>query len=345
MNRGSVLTICLSVALACAGAAETADGDRGRSKPLQLHLDLKDGSRLIGRPIDPESPGVRTNLARFDLTWNRITHACMDGDRWTFHLKNQDRIMGDPAFKRIALDTIIGQIDVPLTQVRHLDVEEQGHLPDKDLVLHYRFERPQDGQEVHDSSGGQNHAVNHGAEPVANGAGGQALEFDGKSSMLEIPGKKMAGLPTWEDYTISIWFMNDGEGPAHRGYGQKIIDKTVMYHDFYLCVRATGALGFFTYEGDGVGLQDDTHDYRDRRWHHAVVVKKGGHGELWIDGELKDSTEDLKTVKSAAPLLIGYSKSPDSFQRRYWSGMLDELRIYERALSDREVARLFAAGR
>lgn len=107
------------------------------------------------------------------------------------------------------------------------------------------------------------------------------------SSFLDLGLGSIAGLPTWEEFTISVWFMNDGGGEQNHGYGQKIIDKTVMNHDFYLCVRATGALSFFTFEGSGEGLQDDSHDYRDRKWYHAVVVKKGAHGELWIDGRLK----------------------------------------------------------
>ena len=182
--------------------------------------------------------------------------------------------------------------------------------------------------------------MNHGAEIVARGVAGSGLKLDGKSAHLEITAPGIQELPAWDEYTLSVWFLNDGGGDASRGYGQKIIDKTVMYHDFYLCVRSTGALGFFTYEGEGAGLQDDDHDYRDGKWHHAVVVKKGRHGELWIDGTLKDTSDSLKTVRTKAPLLVGYSKSTDGFQRKHWSGLLDELLVYKRALRRAEVEQL-----
>ena len=344
MKKAFLAASFLTITLEVAAAQDVPDGGDEASPRIQLALDLQDGSRIVGQPISPETARIRTKLADFDLPWPRIVGARADNDAvWSFEMTNRDRIRGEPDFDRIELGTILGQVDVPTRLIRRFDVEYAGAVPERGLVLHYPFEETE--QKIMDSSGAENHAVNHGAMSVPEGVRGSALGFDGKSSMAEIEGEQIAPLPDWENYTISIWFLNDGGGSQDRGYGQKIIDKTVMYHDFYLCVRATGALGFHTYEGNGVGMQDDSFDYRDGKWHHAVVIKKGSHGELWINGELKDSTEDLKRVKTQAPLLLGYSKSPDAFQRKHWSGMLDELRIYNRALSDREVAKLFRGRR
>ena len=334
----------LTIANEVAAAQDVADGGDEAAPKIQLALDLRDDSRIVGQPIFPESAGVRTKLADFDLPWQRIVGARADDEGiWSFEMSNRDRIKGELDFDRIKLETIFGQVDVPTHLIRGFDVDFSGAVPERGLVLHYPFKEPE--QKIKDASGTENHAVNHGGRSVPQGVRGSALGFDGKSAMAEIEGEQIASLPDWENYTISVWFLNDGGGSQDRGYGQKIIDKTVMYHDFYLCVRATGALGFHTYEGNGAGMQDDSFDYRDGEWHHAVVIKKDSHGELWINGELKDSTEDLKRVKTPAPLLLGYSKSPDSLQRRHWSGMLDELRVYDRALSDREVAKLFRARR
>ena len=136
-------------------------------------------------------------------------------------------------------------------------------------------------------------------------------------------------VPSWESYSVSVWFLQDGQGNASNGYGQKIIDKTTMYSDYYLSVRTAtdGHLAFQTYSGGGAGIADKTHDYRDNKWHYAVVNRQGGNGELWVDGELKGTSDSLKTVANGQPLLLGYSVSPDSYQKKYFSGRLDEVRI------------------
>ena len=57
---------------------------------------------------------------------------------------------------------------------------------------------------------------------------------------------------------------------------------------------------------------------------------------------MKDTNDKLKQVNSNGPLLVGYSKSSDGFQKKHWSGLLDELLILKRPLAPRDIAKLFA---
>jgi hypothetical protein len=50
------------------------------------------------------------------------------------------------------------------------------------------------------------------------------------------------------------------------------------------------------------------------------------------------------SVYSTSDVCVGYSFSGDSFQRKSWSGLLDQVRIFDRALSPAEVAALHAEG-
>jgi hypothetical protein len=176
-----------------------------------------------------------------------------------------------------------------------------------------------------------------------NGKFGGGLYFDGQTGHVDL-GVEVP-LPTWDDYTISVWFLNDGGGDNERGYGQKIFDKTIMYHDFYLCVNQKGELVFHTYSGDGGGgLSDASMDYRDGKWHQAVIVKNGTVGKLFVDGALKCRAEGLRGVVNNGPLLLGYSKSSDGYQRKFWSGSLDELIVFRRTLNDEEVQALWKLG-
>ncbi len=309
---------------------------------LRLHVDLADGSHLIGIP-SIESLPVRTPLVQTHIAFNRIRSIKLESDRTsgTIQLKNGDVVTGVPALEALQLRTLFGHVSVDIKHIGFVTVDVGGPgatVVTEGLVLYYPFDS--EGQQVEDLSGNKHHGVNRGAAHTPDGKCRSAFAFDGKASHTEVAPGLITDLPAWENYTISVWFLNDGKGDHGQGYGQKIIDQTEMYHDFYLCLKPQGSLLFFTYEGSGAGLGDGSRNFLDGEWHHAVVVKKGVHGELWVDGELKDSRDHLKRVTSKSPLLVGNSVSSDSFQRKPWSGKIDELMIFNRPLSQAEIRRI-----
>ncbi len=220
------------------------------------------------------------------------------------------------------------------------------------LVADYPF----NGNATDETYNGHDGTIHGGAALTFDrfGNANSAYNFDGSSGYIEI-GTSL-DFPSWTSYSVSLWFLNDGGGDWSSGYGQKIIDKTVYWHDFYLSLgpinptRQDGEIRFKTHEGvgpvstHGTYLIDSTADFRDSAWHHVVINKDGSDGELWVDGELSESADDVKTVYNNTSLLFGYSLSSDSLQRRYWSGDIDDIRIYDQAISEVDVKRLHMEG-
>ncbi|MFO7937633.1 MAG: LamG domain-containing protein [Kiritimatiellia bacterium] len=170
---------------------------------------------------------------------------------------------------------------------------------------------------------------------------GGSMYFDGFGDYIDVG--SAPNVPTWNQYSVSVWFYHNGGGDFGPNYGHKIIDKTMFYHDWYICVKPeTGRLYLHMYESGGVSLVAGTNNYMDSTWHHAVVVRDGGAGWFWVDGELKGSrTTGMKSVNSTSDLCVGNSFSTDYYQRKAWSGMLDEIRIYDYPLTSNQVARLY----
>lgn len=192
--------------------------------------------------------------------------------------------------------------------------------------------------------------VNHGATWSADGACGGAMSFDGVNDFADISDPTL-NIPTWPELTIAVWFLNDGGGDL-TGYGQKIFNKSTWFSDFGLQVGwgVSGELRFWAgSESDPwARIVDESRDYRDGLWHHAVVVKTGPHGELWVDGELKGVSEALGSPDNDEPLLLGFTSHGDSNQQKHWSGMIDEFAIFDRVLDEDEIVDLYttsAAGR
>jgi hypothetical protein len=204
-------------------------------------------------------------------------------------------------------------------------------------IADYRFEHNAD-----DASGNGYHGTVHGALQYADGISGAAALFDGATTSVDIGAEP--NFPVWEDYTVAVWINENGTGDYSRGYGPKIVDKTQVFHAWWLGVYPyTGYDGAILWRTDEYPtypkfvLRTQGHDYRDSRWHHIACVKAGNWGGLYIDGELVESAYGIRPVASGTPLVIGYSRSGDAYQRKHFGGRIDELRIYERALLSSEV--------
>lgn len=208
------------------------------------------------------------------------------------------------------------------------------------LVGYWSFDDPQHPMQP---TVGTLQGTSVGNLPAAPGIVGQALTFNGDAYVNYGAG---LDIPAWRNYTVSIWFLNDGRVAPVKGYGQKIIDKTTWFSDFFLGVpnspdQATPRPVVFMYDRDFKNIQTTGYDYRDSQWHHAVIVKRGVHGELWVDGRLIGEKEDVNPTINNQPLLLGYSLAEDGFQRLYWGGYLDEFAVFRAALSYQEVLELY----
>ena len=173
------------------------------------------------------------------------------------------------------------------------------------------------------------------------GSVGGAAVFDGKGAYIDLGVKH--DLPVRENYSISGWVLNDGKGDRDAGYGQKVFDKTSMYRDFYLAINLSdGRLRFQTYEGSaGSIVSPPGKDDRDNKWPHCGIIKQGAKGRMYVDVKMVSQTDNLKSVKTTGPLLLGFSHGRDLLQRRHCRGRIDEFQVFDRPLSPAQIKTLY----
>ena len=218
-----------------------------------------------------------------------------------------------------------------------------------DAFLYYAFEEDA-GSTVMDSSvNGYDGALSGCVWTNTGRYVGGAMSFDGYDDSIRA--SEAPNFPTWDVYSVSLWFLHDGGGYTGPQYGHKILDKTSYYHDWFISLYpvgatgGTGAIGMSANEdGKFRAMNDDSHNYMDNQWHHLVVVRDGVNGEFWIDGVMKSSCTNMISITSTSDLCVGNSFSDDGYQCVSWSGMLDEVQIYDRALTTNEVADLYEEG-
>jgi len=215
---------------------------------------------------------------------------------------------------------------------------------DDGLIAYYKF----DGS-LQDSSASAYHGSNHtGIVTFAPGRNGQAGVFDG-TTCVSIPAPRL--LDGYTNATISAWiYFNEGASGQiistgdDRGGTDPIttrISTTAAEDCRFNQVRDGNQtlLGFDNYE-PLPGLSAET-------WHLFSMVFGQSEGvstfTCYVDGNLIKSASNPEFQAIAydtnMPALIGAleAKNPSQF----WSGMIDDLRVYGRSLTSTEVRELY----
>lgn len=205
------------------------------------------------------------------------------------------------------------------------------------LVAHY----PLDGN-ANDVGPCQNHGTVHGAVPTSDRFGNPtgAYYFDGTSAYIEVPDHPCLQFGTG-DFTISLWAKivpTPGRGSyfvQKGGTGGGCTAWSVNEE-----IDGTPHLHFENGWGTFCSVSSVTSLWAADRWYHVVAVKRGGTLEMYIDGSPERSAScSTPTADTDMPIYIGARSDFVSYAYAY--GSLDDIRIYNRALTGDEIAGLF----
>jgi Concanavalin A-like lectin/glucanases superfamily len=245
---------------------------------------------------------------------------------------------GRLGFDRLPLD------DAPTTEPADADADPCAAIS-AGLVGAWPLDAPDViGTTVHDRSGNGRDGTLIGtpAAVVAPGRLGEALDFAGTSlsyvDLASVPLDSTAGAFT----TVSLWFRNDNAnadealaclptGPV-AGPPRYSLWLTNRIGPASLCIN-TGS-------GDCWGITDAG---LIGRWVHIVAIYANGPtvgGSLYVDGARVDTACRFGTCNQTrvaqAPFSIACSDPAYA-----WHGLLDEVRVFDRALEPAEVLALY----
>ncbi len=233
--------------------------------------------------------------------------------------------------------------------------------PPSGMTAWWSFDEPS-GPVVHDRAG---LVANEGSWTPAGGPQpgpgrvGGALCFDGVSAHVEVPDSPELRLGVGA-FTIDSWVRTTTASGVVT-----LLDKrqtTAGDPRGYSLFLFNGRLGLQMADRAGsttcssAGTAACTNfaapagtSVADGQWHHvAVTVRRGlaGGGTFFVDGTAVgtfDPTVRLLSLDSASPLWIA-AERPVGGDSSYFSGCIDELEVFKRALDPTEVSAIFAAG-
>ena len=210
------------------------------------------------------------------------------------------------------------------------------------LVGYWSFDVGKGGLTAVDQSGSGNTGtltnMDAGSDWV-DGKLGQALDFDGSNDHITIPDG--SNFKPSGSVSISAWVKTTantaGDADIILGRGGSGGDD-----GYSLEVRGNKA-SFYSQNGGPFAtgdVQSDA-DVNDGIWHHLVGVYDTSNNMIYLDGSLASTTAvGFTTILHDASATPTIGKRPDQLSL-YFNGLIDEVRIYNRALSANEVARLY----
>lgn len=181
-------------------------------------------------------------------------------------------------------------------------------------------------------------AVLGGARETA-GVRGGALEFDGADDAVRLPYQDRLPLGT-KDFTASLWFRytaTGGEQPLLWMGGIGTTQPQVWMRAEPASHRITALIT--TRSGAAAPTSASVRTasaYNDGQWHHLALRRGGGLLTLSVDGTAVVAADVPGSVSRNSPFGVHVGQRMDS--RAYFTGAIDEVRVFDRVLSDDELS-------
>jgi prepilin-type N-terminal cleavage/methylation domain-containing protein len=226
------------------------------------------------------------------------------------------------------------------------------HALGADIVGNWNFDEGS-GTIALDSSGYNHHGTIIGGatyttdtpqKAAGQGQGKYALSFDGANDYVNIDDSNSLDINE-NQMSISAWIkptagdyrtiVSKGYDSADGGYALRITRDSEPIRAFFQVYNASGVIGSAgTYNNISNGS-----------WYYLIGTYNGSQVCLYVNGKLDGTcgslTGNVKT--NALPLSFGRMSTGGAITQ-YYPGLIDEVRIYSRALSAAEIQKLYADG-
>ena len=207
------------------------------------------------------------------------------------------------------------------------------------LIAHYSFNQCDASNKVEGGTDG----ILFGDPGCHCGVDDDAIFLDGIDDYIEFPGKVNKCFNT-TDFTVSF-YIKPGKYSVFR---QSLLSKREICEeynmlDFQLDINKR-EINTALYETPEKYFKDISPETPESDWIHYALVRRGIRVYTYINGQLRREGRRCSGVDIGNEAVLSFSNSPCLLKGRTvrFKGGLDELRVYDRALSDEEIATLYA---
>ena len=177
------------------------------------------------------------------------------------------------------------------------------------------------------------------------GTVGQAFNFDGVNDYVEVPSS--ADIKFGGPFSVEAWINYSGAPTVYSG--DAIVTKGAdaeTSQDWSLVVSENAKLRPHLMVNGGWLYFDCFTTLSAGAWYHVAMVYDGAHLQGYVNGVLDGTTNASGPVQTSDDTLkVGaYAPVNGTASKAFFHGQIDELSLYNRALSPSEIQSIYTAG-
>ena len=229
-------------------------------------------------------------------------------------------------------------------QVAELYNEKQDYITkdvadpfgDSNSVALYEMENNASDTSGNNNNGTTSNVTFTSTDPIR---GTYEATFNGSSSKIVIPAS--TSIAQQNNYTFSAWFKTDTLGVMQTIYA---FNSSSTYQSaIFIHSNGTNNIRIFS---AGSNYYSSDNIYTNNQWYHIAVTKSSTNGIVaYLDGVgiINEPTATANNVQPAAGdnRIGGYKTTSESL---WFDGLIDQVRIFDRALDGTEAYQLYAEG-
>jgi len=207
------------------------------------------------------------------------------------------------------------------------------------LIAYYSF----NNCDARDDSVNDSDGILFGKMNCACGVEGDALQLDGMQDYIEFHGK-VNNYFTTSDFTVSYYFKSG----KYSVFQQSMLSKREACEEVNMLDIQLNINQKFVdtdlYESPEKYFRDISPSLDKTVWMHFALVREGIFASTYINGQLRQEGRRCSGVDMTNNAVLSFGNSPciQSGRTVRFKGVLDELRVYERALSEEEIMALYS---
>lgn len=211
-------------------------------------------------------------------------------------------------------------------------------IPNNGLIAYYSF----DDCTAKDLTDGGSDGQLFGKITCQCGVDGNGLMLHGDQDYIQFDGRVNQYFNT-TDFTLSFYVRPIGTSI----FKQSMISKRAACEELnMLDIQYNQQMNEVTtdfYETENKYFPDLSPEMEEAGWFHFALVRKGIHAYTYINGQFRQESRRCSGVDIANEALLSFGNSPCVWNggTRRFNGVIDELRVYDKALSHFEIKHLY----
>jgi len=216
------------------------------------------------------------------------------------------------------------------TDTAYVIIGEQPSI--EGLVGYWKFDES-GGFYVYDTSEYENDGLYCGSNPsYVDGSIGSGLNIDEPDEYIRIADTPSLDFEDTNAFTLSLCFKWDGT--ADYSFNA-IINQYFAWEGYRLGITDNGNVKFYVGVGGGNDYVLTSNMQLDNEWHKIIAIWDGYMQYIYIDGILDNSIYHGDGVVKDWDIDMIFGNGPGGVERL--GGIIDEIRIYDRALDNSEI--------